>query len=364
MKITKMQSGNVIATVIKAALTILIVLFVDGFLWFVSLFLVYEIVTLTINILFGRYFRFTLASVNRNLMKGYLRFGTLYFVNSIMSTIYTNLGPILLKDVLGEEALGVYYVISRLLYFFSLIHTSFYTLLLPKVASSFKENKMAELQSNILVYQKYMLILWGTITIVCFGSGTVILKLLGGEYKNQGLVLLLFEVVTCFNWAWTPFFVIILLKEDPRFLLFGFISLAISCFSWAFLPSIIGILALDFGKYVANFPNDILVIYFIYKKYGFGKPVRFIAIILLLVSGLIILQICLGMNRMPSLQAVFFTGAILGSFFLLLFVFRVLNRVDLRFVKKVLSPRHLVAEMRSDFKYNESIPDRKKDWKN
>jgi O-antigen/teichoic acid export membrane protein len=105
MKITKMQSGNVIATVIKAVLTIIIVLFVEGFLWFVFLFLVYEIVTLIINLLFGRYLRFTLASTNRGLMKAYVKFGTLYLINSIMGIIYTNVGPILLIDVLGKDAL-------------------------------------------------------------------------------------------------------------------------------------------------------------------------------------------------------------------------------------------------------------------
>jgi len=112
---------------------------------------------------------------------------------------------------------------------------------------------------------------------------------------------------------------------------------------------------------VAYIPNVILVIYFIHNKYGFGKPARFMAIILLLVSGLIILQIYLAMNRMPSLQALIFTGAVLCGFFLLLFVSRVLGKDDLRFIKKVLSPRHLVAEMRSDFKHEESTRERKKD---
>ncbi len=346
MKITKMQLGNVIATIVKSVLTVIVVFFVEGFIFYVSLFVVYELITLTINVILGRGYRF--SSANRGLMKAYLKFGLFFLVGNAMTTFYSNFGPLFLESVLGDGALGVYYVVSRLLNFFTLIQNSLYVLLLPKISFNFKENDLEGIKKHFIIYQKYMLVFWGILSITCFGAGTVLLKLLGGDYEERGLVLLLFEVFVCFNWAWTPLSVMLLLKEEPIYLILILFNLLLSFFSWFFLPQFIGILALDFGKYASNIPNVIILSIYIQKKYGFGKPSKNVYINFVGTLGFITTELLFGFYRLPDLLAVGLTLLMVAVFILFLFVTRVLNKEDISFFKTVINPRKLYSEIKSD----------------
>ncbi|NMC05037.1 MAG: oligosaccharide flippase family protein [Candidatus Lokiarchaeota archaeon] len=348
MKISRMQAGNVIAIAIKSILTIYIVFFVEGFLFFVSLFLVYELITLGINIVLGRAYRFT--SINRGLMREYIKFGAFFLVLNSTQIFYTNFGPLILQQTLGEPPLAVYYVISRLLSFFTIIQTSLNALFLPHISSSLKNNDIPDIRDKITLYQKYMLIIWGVVVITCFGVGKILLGYLGagGAYEQQGLALFLFQIVTYFSWAWMPYYLMIMLKEDPKFMIVVVTSLVFSLISWFLLPGVLGIISIEFGKHFAEIPNVIFITYYVQKKFGFGKPGKNAIITILLTILFIVIELILGLNRLQGAGAIILTMMLLLVYIVLLFMFRVLKVADIEFFKGVMSPRQLYLEIRSD----------------
>ncbi len=350
MKISKMQAGNVIAIIIKCILTAIIVIVIEDFLYFVSLFLVYELITLVINIFLGRGYRF--SKVNRGLMKEYLKFGSFYLVSACMQISINNLGPLILANFLGVDALGVYYVVTRVLNFLTLIQTSLNSLFLPQISADLNENNVDDLRTISMLFQKYMLIIWGVIAIAGFGLCTFILRYLGGAgiYAEQGLPLFLFQVGVSFYWAWSPFIFIMMLKKDSKYLLTALFSALLSIFSWAVLPSVFGILAIDFGKYFSTIPNFILLTYYVQKKYGFGKPSKSSLITLLLASVFLTIMLVAGVYRLHFVQMVVWTAIMLCGFIILLFVFRVLKKEDINYIKNVISPGKMLSEIRSDFR--------------
>lgn len=347
MNTTKMQSGNVLAMGIKIASAFLVVLFVDGFIFFVFLFLAYEAITLAVNIVMGRGYR--LIRVNAGLLKEYLRFQGVFLLPSIISIVYLNLGPLFLAGVLGVEALGVYYVISRIVSLFSLIRNALQALLLPKISSDLKENNIDEIRRSIAVFEKYILILWGVICIGCFGAGKVLLGFFGAEYREGGLLMLLFEISFCYNWAWGPYLTILVSREDPRYILVQGINLALSIVAWIFLPPFIGIIAIDFGRFVATFPIAIYLSRTVHKLYGFGRPSRGVVIILVSVASIATLQAITGAVQLQGLTAILLTVLALGAFIASLFLSRVLTRHDITYIKTVLNPRKMLVDIRSDF---------------
>ncbi|MEX2681149.1 MAG: lipopolysaccharide biosynthesis protein [Candidatus Sigynarchaeota archaeon] len=349
MNISKMQAGNVVAITIKSVLTIVIVLFVEGFIYFVFLFILYELITLCINLILGRAYRFT--RINRGLMSEYIKYSMFFLISTSIQIFYTNFGPLVLANILGIEMMGVYYVVARLLNFFTIILNSFNALFLPQISSSFKSNNLDDIRMKIMLYQRYMLIIWGIIVITCFGIGTLILRYLGGTYEDEGLVFFLFETVFFVQWAWMPYYLLIMLKRDPVLLFFLSISLILSFISWIFLPSFLGIIAIEFGEQIATVLNAILITCYVQKKYGFGKPTKSSLITILLGAILIIIAILLDVHRLRGLYEILITLAMLGVFITLLFIFKVLKKEDITFIKKVINPKDVLSEVLSDLKY-------------
>ncbi|MBN2152421.1 MAG: oligosaccharide flippase family protein [Candidatus Lokiarchaeota archaeon] len=347
MKAVKMQAGYVVAISIKSLLTILVVLFIEGFIFFASLFLIYELITLGINMFLGRGFR--LVKFNRELVKEYTTFSLFVLASTAMSVIYVNFGPLILVNVLGKDSLGVYYIVSRILYFTSLVHQSFGVLLLPRISANLKDNDIDTIRKNHEIYQKYMLILWGIFAIICFGMGVFLLDLLGTTYRDEGLGLLLFEAFfVCFFWAWTPAFVIMMANKDPLYILVTLLCLVLSIISWMVLPSWLGIVALDFGRYASSVPNAIIAIVYLNKKYKFGKPTRHASITFIVILSIIALESITGFSWLPGITSIILTIACLAGFFAVMFITRVLTRDDLRFIKRVLNPRMVLSDVKSE----------------
>jgi hypothetical protein len=177
------------------------------------------------------------------------------------------------------------------------------------------------------------------------------LKYLGGVYEEEGLNLFLFQVGVSFYWAWSPFFLIVMLKEDPKYLLTVVFTLMLSILSWWLLPAIMGIVAIDFGKYISTIPNLVYLTYYVQKRYGFGKPNKSSLVTLLLVATFLAIILIIGLHRRRFVDVILWTSVMVCTFLLLLFAFRVLKKEDITYIKNVIHPGKMLSEIRSDFEH-------------
>jgi O-antigen/teichoic acid export membrane protein len=346
MKVTQMQFGNVIGSAVRLILTFLIVIFIDGFIYFVLLYLFYEIFTLCINLILARHIRLT--RVTKQILKEYLKFGGMFLVSDVMSVFYSNFGQIALADRLGVDAIGIYSNVSRMVTILNVIQVSFQAFLLPNISNNLKKNNIDEIKRKTELFQKYILVYWGISSITCLGLGVYLLKLLPIAYQEQGLLLLWCEVLYVINTAWIPYRVLLVSQEDPRYLLVTLTTLVASIFSWIFLSAPLGILSIEFGRYLAFIPNAAIPAYYAYKRFGFGKPLKSTMIIIAMVLCFVTAQLSFRLAFLPIAPAILLTSLLVGAFIVLLFLTHVLNRDDLSFFKRVLDPRKMVKDIKSD----------------
>jgi len=330
MNVTKLQTGIVVGSVLKVLLTLLLVEYSSDFIYYVSIFLFYEIFILTVNLVLSRKMR--LVRVNIGHIRGYMKIGGILLASNIMSIVYSNLGVLLLGEKLGMESIGVYYVISRLVAMLSIVQVSFQTFLLPDFSKLLSSNDIKSVKRKTELFQKYSMIMWGMTSIAVIGFGKYLLEIIGAAYV-QGYQLICVEALYMIAASWIPYHVIMISDETPRFLLLPVVLTISSFLSWFLLPELFGMLAIEFGRYIALVPNVFITVFYAYKRYGIGKPSKDFFMLISIVVSLVVIEICL---LHYGASFVISTSLLLLIFAVALMVTKILKKEDLQFVKSIL----------------------------
>ncbi|WP_457559303.1 lipopolysaccharide biosynthesis protein [Candidatus Harpocratesius sp.] len=268
-----------------------------------------------------------------------------------VNTLKTNLGPFFFLQYFDNELLGVYSVIANLFLLLRELQKTLGFLLIPNFTKLIKQEDFNRINRQINRFEKYLLVLNGSIII-----GGILLAenfltiFLGDIYFEKGLIFFYGSLLYLFNFPMMGAYTHLLIAAEKMktYTIYTLSLFLSSLFCWIFLIKDLNIIALDLGNWVAGMVGTIIIRFYTQKQLYVGKMEK------PQVKNLIILIIFIFVSFLSTkfshslLVSIILTSILIILYIFVLFAFHILGKEDIRYIIDVVFPKNIANSLKND----------------
>ena len=349
MNAAKMQLPIIIGTVFGTIFSLISIIVLHNFYLYLIGNALSSLIKLVFFLYYGRIFHF--KPINVELLKKYISLNFIFIFPLVFMSLRVNLGPLFFLRYYDEEILGIYMVLSNLFLIIKGFQNTFRTLLIPNFSNLILNDKIENLRISFRLFEKYMTIFNGIIIIGgLFFAEIFIKEFLGEIYYDTGIYLFfgfLFALLNIPLSGAYPSLLVALGKLKFYTFIEAFIFI-FSILSWIFLIPTLNIIGIEFGIWFSIIPISIITRIYCNKKINIGKMEKrqllhyFILILILIVTYIIIIK------QIALIYSIILFFIIVSIYIFMLFVFKILNRKDIKYLLDVINPGKMINYVRDE----------------